>query len=346
MSGLVVQDIRRSDPLRLTDRPDVRQVIWGSVVPVAVCVALAALVFFAVNASSGSRILALTLAGLAASVVASALVAIRLSRQLRELVRQRDGFYEELARLSKLASVGKASCSIAHDLNNPLAIMNEEAGWMQDLLNSTDTDPAVLRQEFTGSVEQLQVQIGRCREITQRTLTWTRDQEGPVGQVDINTLVTKTLYLVENELAATGVRVVKRLDAGVPPVKGSAAELRQVLFHLMKNALDAMRGGGGTLTITTARTGDGVRATISDNGPGMGHEQVARIFEPFFTTKAEEQGTGLGLTISLWIVQRIGGRIDVETTPGLGSAFHVTLPPAATADRLTQIAAGADGGTS
>ena len=128
------------------------------------------------------------------------------------------------------------------------------------------------------------------------------------GQVDLNTLLTKTLYLVETELVATGVRVVKRLAAGLPPVAGSVAELRQVLLHLMKNALDAMKGTGGTLTITTARVGDAVRATVADTGHGMPPELLERVFEPFFTTKGEEQGTGLGLTIGMWIVQRIGGR--------------------------------------
>jgi C4-dicarboxylate-specific signal transduction histidine kinase len=96
----------------------------------------------------------------------------------------------------------------------------------------------------------------------------------------------------------------------------------------MKNALDAMKGTGGTLTITTARAGEAVRASVSDTGPGIRPERIERVFEPFVTTKGEEEGTGLGLTISAWIVQRIGGRIDVETAPGAGCVFHVTLPAA------------------
>jgi two-component system NtrC family sensor kinase len=283
--------------------------------------------------SSRGRMETLLVVACAASVAAAAWVSVRLVQQLRAVVRQRDAFYQEFARLSKLASLGEAACSIAHDLNNPLAIMNEEAGWLQDLLSSTDTDADVMRREFAASVEQVQIQIGRCREIARRMLTWTRDPEEPSGQVDINTLLTKTLYLVETELVATGVRVLKQLEPGLPLVMGSAAELRQVLLHLMKNALDAMKGTGGRLTITTARAGDAVRATIADSGPGIQPGVVARIFEPFFTTKGEEQGTGLGLTISLWIVQRIGGRIDVESTPGSGSAFHVTLPTAQPGDR-------------
>jgi two-component system NtrC family sensor kinase len=300
--------------------------MWASLVPPLVFFLLAVILALGVATSPGGRLVTLTLAACIASVVAATLVTMRLARQMGDVVRQRDAFYREFARLSKLASLGEASCSIAHDLNNPLAIMNEEAGWLQDLLHGAESDAEVTRREFAASVEQLQMQIGRCREIARRMLTWTRDPEEPSGQVDINALLTKTLYLVETELVATGVRVVKHLDAGLPFVQGTAAELRQVLLHLMKNALDAMKGTGGTLTIATARAGDAVRASVSDTGPGIPPELIERVFEPFVTTKAEEQGTGLGLTISTWIVQRIGGRIEVESAPGAGCVFHVTLP--------------------
>ena len=324
----MVEDIRTSNLWRSPAHPDVRRVIWASVVPPLALFLLAVLLTFFAGTAPGSRLAPLAVAGCLASAVAAALVTVRLSRQLREVVRQRDAFYQEFARLSKLASLGEASCSIAHDLNNPLAIMNEEAGWMQDLLHGAESDDTVTRSEFAASVEQLQIQIGRCREIARRMLTWTRDPEEPPGQIDINTLLTKTLYLVETDLVATGVRVVKHLDGTLPLVTGNAAELRQVLLHLMKNALDAMKGVGGTLTITTAEVGDGVRVSVSDTGPGIAPELLGRIFEPFFTTKAEGHGAGLGLTISTWIVQRSGGRIDVESAPGAGCAFHVTLPAA------------------
>ena len=315
------------------DSPNVRPVTWPALIPSSACFVLAMVAVLCISMWPGSRLLPLAASACAASAAVSMLVAIGIAQQLRTVVRQRDAFYQEFSRLSKLASLGEASCSIAHDLNNPLAIMNEEAGWLQDLLDATDTDPDVTRREFTASVEQVQIQIGRCREIARRMLTWTREPEEPSGQVDVNLLLTKTLYLVETELVATGVRVVRQLAAELPFVRGSSADLRQVFLHLMKNALDAMKGTGGTLTIMTRRAGGRVRVTIADTGPGIQPEALSRIFEPFFTTKGEELGTGLGLTISLWIVQRIDGRIEVESTPGLGSAFHVTLPTAEPRER-------------
>jgi two-component system NtrC family sensor kinase len=323
-----VTDIRASNLWRLPVQPDVRRVIWALVVPPLMFFLLAVILALGAAVSPGRRWWLWALAGFVASGAATTMLTIRLVGHLRDVIRQRDAFYQEFARLSKLAALGEASCSIAHDLNNPLAIMNEEAGWIQDLLHGAEPDSEVTRREFAASVEQVQIQIGRCREIARRMLTWTRDPEEPSGQVDINTLLTKTLYLVETELVATGVRVVKHLDAGLPFVQGTAAELRQVLLHLMKNALDAMKGTGGTLTISTARAGDAVRASVSDTGPGIRPELLERVFEPFVTTKGEEEGTGLGLTIGTWIVQRIGGRIDVETPPGAGCVFHVTLPAA------------------
>jgi two-component system NtrC family sensor kinase len=325
-----VKDVRTLNLWQPDAFAGVRRAVWASVVPPLVFFVLAVALSLGATTPFSGSLSVFVIAAFAASAAAASWVSVRLVQQLRAIVRQRDAFYQEFARLSKLASLGEAACSIAHDLNNPLAIMNEEAGWLQDLLASTDTDAQIIRHEVTSSVEQLQIQIGRCRGIARRMLTWTRGSDTASGQVDLNTLLTKTLYLVETELVATGVRVEKRLAAGLPPVAGSVAELRQVLLHLMKNALDAMKGTGGTLTITTARVDDAVRATVADSGHGMPPELLARIFEPFFTTKGEELGTGLGLTIGMWIVQRIGGRLDAESTPGVGSAFHVTLPIAGT----------------
>ena len=144
--------------------------------------------------------------------------------------------------------------------------------------------------------------------------------------VDVNALLEKTLVLLESDLLEARVTIDRRLDRSLPPVAGSAGELRQAFLHLIKNGADAMKGRGGVLTVETARRGAAVRVSIGDTGTGIAPELLARIFEPFFTTKPDGYGTGLGLPITTWIVQRYGGRLDVETTPGRGSTFHVTLP--------------------
>ncbi|MEW5984710.1 MAG: ATP-binding protein [Acidobacteriota bacterium] len=266
--------------------------------------------------------------GLVVSYVVAATVTRRIARRLLELERQRDAFYQEFSRLSKAASLGEIASGVAHDINNPLAVMNEEAGWLRDLLGGPGLDRESTRQEFAASVEQIGVQIKRASSVTRRLLHWARDMTRPSDVIDVNPLLTRTLYLLEGELTSADVRVVTRLDPKLPKAVGSEAEITQVLLHLMKNALDAMKGGGGTLTITTDRFDGLVRVGIADTGPGIPPELVARIFEPFFTTKPVGEGAGLGLAISAWIVQRAGGHIAVDSVPGSGATFHVTLQPA------------------
>ena len=253
-------------------------------------------------------------------------LAAKLRRQLTALARQRDAFYEELLRLSKAASLGEVASSIAHDLNNPLAIMREEAGWIQDLMKGGDLQGAHTQAEIANSLQQIDIQIERSREITRRLLQWGRDSAPPTQSVDVNLLLNKTLYLLESELQTASVNVVKDLPPGLAHVRGGAPELRQVFLNLMKNALDAMKDRGGTLTLVTRPEPDGVRIEITDTGQGISAAAMEHIFEPFFTTKPASDGTGLGLPISRWIVEKLGGRIEVESREGAGTSFQVTLP--------------------
>jgi two-component system NtrC family sensor kinase len=264
-------------------------------------------------------------------------LAANLRRQLTALARQRDAFYEELLRLSKAASLGEVASSIAHDLNNPLAIMREEAGWIQDLMKGGDLQGAHTQAEIDNSLQQIDIQIERSREITMRLLQWGRDSAPQTQSVDVNLLLNKTLYLLESELQTAGVKVVKDLSPGLAQVRGGAPELRQVFLNLMKNALDAMRGRGGTLTLVTRSEPGGVRIEITDTGHGIPAAAVEHIFEPFFTTKSASEGTGLGLPISRWIVEKLGGRVEVESREGAGTSFHVTLPAQAGPEKAAGI---------
>jgi two-component system NtrC family sensor kinase len=292
--------------------------------------ALALLVFALLFAVTGARrpgaLAGLLLLALCAVLLASLPLVLHLLHRLHALERQSAAFYHELTRLAKVASLGEVSSSIAHDLNNPLAIMNEEAGWIMDLLQGAGCDERASREEIRHSVEQIRIQIRRSREITQRILNWARDADEPAAAVDLNLLLNKTLYLLESDLQTGRVRVVKQMTPERAMVTGSVAELRQVFLNLMKNALDAMGEEGGTLTIATTPGPGEVRVSIGDTGTGIPPEIRPRLFEPFFTTKEEGKGSGLGLAISSWIVGKLGGRIEVESSPGQGAVFTVVLP--------------------
>jgi len=274
-------------------------------------------------------VLATVLLGILATAGVAGLAVRRVSCRLREVEGQRGSFFEELSRLSRVSSLGQVSSSIAHDLNNPLAILNEEAGWLSDLLSgAAGADGPAVRAEMAASVAQIQEQVRRAREISRRILSWARETEGASGRVDLNEAVVKALHLLEGEMVERPVRVQRSLAPGLPPVPGTVAEVRQVILHLAKNALDAMGKEGGTLTLATRASDGKVVLSVGDTGPGIPRENLERIFEPFFTTKPEGQGTGLGLSISLYIVKKLGGTLEVESRPGEGTVFHVVLPAA------------------
>jgi len=266
------------------------------------------------------------IAALAFSTALSWPMAFKLRRRLEVIEKQRDAFYQEILRLSKAAGLGEVASGIAHDLTNPLAIMGEEAGWIQDLMKGDGLQGEHVREEIASSLQQIDFQIARSREITLRLLHWGRDTSAQSVAVDVNQLLNKTLYLLESELQLSNVQVVKSFDPDLPTVRGETSELRQILLNLMKNALDAMRERGGTLTLSTIAQQGKVRVSVADTGPGIPAPALAHIFEPFFTTKPAGEGTGLGLPISRWIVEKLGGSIDVESQENSGTCFHVTLP--------------------
>ena len=308
-----------------SNRPLRRTILGLLLAPLACLAVLAGCVLLLPDLAAAARLTLLA----ASSVLAlslGTLYAVRLTRRLSAIERQRDAFYQEFLRLSKVASLGEVASSIAHDLNNPLAIMHEEAGWIQDLLRDGGSPTEASRAEVANSVEQIEIQIRRSREITQRLLHWARETEPKSEALDVNLLLSKTLYLLESDLQTAQVQVVKAFSPELPLVHGSTPELRQVFLNLMKNAVDAMKTSGGTLTLSTAGGADEVRVSVADTGPGIEAERVEHLFEPFVSTKPEGEGTGLGLPISRWIVRRLGGRIEVESQPGRGSTFHVVLP--------------------
>jgi two-component system, NtrC family, sensor kinase len=304
------------------------RVLIGAVAAVPIALLAAAFVSLAASPAIPRWAPGLLLAGCAGSCGVAVLVTREISRRLLELERQREGLYQEFARLSRAASLGEIASGIAHDLNNPLAIMKEEAGWLLDLLKASSLDEEATRQEFAGSVAQITVQIDRASGVTRRLLHWARDVDRPTGVVDVNRLLTRVLYLLEDDLTTGNLRVVRNLRPDLPMAQGSEAELSQVFLHLIKNALDAMKGLAGTLTLSTEVEGETIVTDITDTGAGIPPELLGRIFEPFFTTKPEGEGTGLGLSISSWVLQRAGGRLSVTSAPGLGSTFRVVLRPA------------------
>jgi two-component system NtrC family sensor kinase len=241
-----------------------------------------------------------------------------LDRKVAERTAQLEATQGRLLMSEKLAAIGQLTAGVAHEINNPIAVMQGNL----DLLRSELGDALA---PATEEVRLLDEQINRIRVIVTKLLQFARpgDYAGYVEDVEVNALLRDSLVLVRHMLARSRVEVALLLNA-TRTVRFARGELQQVLINLMVNAMHAMPGGG-TLELTTSDWEDkGVAVKVRDTGVGIRPEDLGRIFDPFFTTKKRE-GTGLGLSISYALVERYGGRIDVASAPGEGATFTVWL---------------------
>jgi PAS domain S-box-containing protein len=232
-------------------------------------------------------------------------------------VTQRDRMEEQMSQTEKLTSLGLLAAGVAHEVNTPLAVISN---YIQMLAKQMpEGDP---RQSI---IEKIVKQTFRASEIVNNLLNFSRTGAAEAADVDVNRVVEETLSLVAHPLKTSCIQVVKELGQPLPPVRGSANKLQQVFLNLFLNARDAMPGGG-MLEVRTAAHNGSVEIEIADTGAGIAREDINRIFDPFFTTKASGRGTGLGLSVSYGIIKEHAGKIDVRSTPGKGTSFHVEFP--------------------
>jgi two-component system, NtrC family, sensor kinase len=232
-------------------------------------------------------------------------------------VTQRERMEEQMSQTEKLTSLGLLAAGVAHEVNTPLAVISN---YIQMLAKQMpDADP---RQSI---IEKIVKQTFRASEIVNNLLNFSRTAAGETVDIDVNRVVEETLSLVSHPLRTSQIQVVKHLGETLPAVRGSANKLQQVFLNLFLNARDAMPGGG-LLEIRTGAHNGSVEIEVVDTGAGIPREHINRIFDPFFTTKASGRGTGLGLSVSYGIIKEHSGKIDVRSTPGKGTSFHVEFP--------------------
>jgi len=251
----------------------------------------------------------------------------------RALLRQREPgtgpewlLDEGLRQAQKLAAIGQLSAGVAHEINNPLAIIRQEAQWMQTLLQTDHFHGLAEVKELQDSLREIIQQVDRTKEITRNLLDFARKRQPVLQTVDVNKLIEDMARLVENEARRKQIRLVRQLAPDLPPINSDAPQLRQVILNILNNAVYAI-GKDGTVTVTTRPAGkEAVEILVRDTGPGIAPEDLPRIFDPFFTTKPPGQGTGLGLSICHGIVEKLDGRITVASEMGLGATFTISLP--------------------
>ena len=257
---------------------------------------------------------------------AAYLISRNLAQRLADAHRERTVMAHQVIETGRLASIGELAAGIAHEINNPVAIMVQEAGWIDDLLGEGEPCSNENLEEITRAVGQIRTQGDRCKEITYKLLSFARKTDPTIREVELNDVVDEVIGLTSQKTRYANVRIETELSPDLPTIQASPSELQQVLLNLVNNAIDAIERPGGTVTVATKTEGDGVVLEVRDTGKGIPEANLGRIFDPFFTTKPVGQGTGLGLPICYGIVEKMGGRIGVESEIEKGTTFTVFIP--------------------
>jgi two-component system NtrC family sensor kinase len=226
---------------------------------------------------------------------------------------------------SKLAAVGELATGVAHEINNPLAIIMASNGVIRDMLDpelALDDSPENIRKEL----DNIDMAILRARGITRQLLDYGRKNPPQPVLCDLNQIIDEVLGgFKEREFEVENIEIIRNYNNDLPKILVDPDQIRQVFFNLINNAGDAITGSG-TITISTISDEKEIHVTIADTGCGMTFEQTKKIFAPFYTNKEGGKGTGLGLSVSLSIVKSMDGSINVQSMPGAGSSFTVVLP--------------------
>jgi len=265
-------------------------------------------------------------------VILSILLGILLITRLmiRQLVRaeqEKAMLDESLMQSSKMAALGKMAAGVAHEVNNPLAVIKEKAGWIRDLLEEEDVKQSENFQEFKESVDKIEVHVDRAKKVVHRMLGFARRMEPLRENVDVNKVLEQTLSFLENEAKYQNISITTQMQQNLPRTLSDTSQLQQVFLNLLNNSIDAL-GSGGDIFISTQADlrNKEIKICIRDNGPGIPKEIEKKIFDPFFTTKKVGQGTGLGLAISYSLIEKLGGSLRLENQQKEGAAFIITLP--------------------
>ncbi len=224
---------------------------------------------------------------------------------------------------NKLASIGRLAAGVAHEINNPLAVINEKSGLLKDLLSVRESSPE--REKYLGVIDSVLGSVKRCTTITHRLLGFARRMDVHHEEIDLPSLLDEVVGFIGKEAEYRNITIVIDKTGNPPSIVSDRGQLQQVFLNLVNNAVGAIESGGH-INLIVEECGDGqVSVSISDDGVGIPQENLKRIFEPFFTTK-EGSGTGLGLSITYGIVHKLGGEIVVESKVGQGTRFIVRLP--------------------
>ncbi len=272
----------------------------------------------------------LILFGVTALGAGTWLVTRKIIRKLMAADRERAAYDSSLLQSSKMASLGKLAAGVAHEINNPLMLIRENAGWIRDLLEDEDPKKMQNHTDMQKAAVKVEQHVDRARDITHRLLGFARRMDPSSESLPVNPIVDQAIAFLSNEAGYRGIEIARDFCKEELRVSTEVGRLQQVILNVIDNAIDALassqRTEKGRILVSTSRCEDMAVVTICDNGPGIPPDKLKDIFDPFFTTKAPGEGTGLGLSICWSIMEGLGGSIAAENHPEGGALFTISLP--------------------
>jgi len=224
---------------------------------------------------------------------------------------------------NKMASIGRLAAGVAHEVNNPLAVIGEKTGLLKDLLTYGEDVP---RDRLLGLTRDIERSVERCGKITKHLLGFARHISVSVERLNLKDAIEETMSFLHKEAEYRSIQVTTAVAEGLPEFKCDRGKLQQILLNLVNNAFQAVADGGHVSVTADSPDETHVRIQVSDDGCGISELDRKRIFEPFFSTKTVSGGTGLGLSITYGLVHKLNGSISVESTVGEGTIFTIILP--------------------
>jgi two-component system NtrC family sensor kinase len=251
-------------------------------------------------------------------------VQAKIEEQVRRKTAELERVHRTLLNSEKMASIGKLAATVAHEINNPLfGILT----YARLVLREIRKHEIPGRDELAEQLQTIERESKRCGDLVKNLLTFSRQAPSHREPNDLNTIVHRAALLVKHKLALQSIEMRETLGEGLPTVECDANQIQQVVLVLMMNAAEAM-SQGGRLEVVTGFDDAGEQGfvRVRDTGSGIPPEVLPRIFDPFFTTKEDQNRTGLGLAVAHSIVEQHAGEISVDSTPGQGTEFKVSLP--------------------
>jgi len=264
-------------------------------------------------------------AGCFAIILATIFITHMTISRLEETDKTMDRLNAQLVQSDKLAALGKMASGIAHEINNPLAVIGENAGWMKDLLADEAFQQSENFMEYKKSIKTIEEHVERGRKITHNILGFARRMEPRLDDVDINQTIDQVIDFLENHARTNNIEIQTDLQENIPVIASDQSQMQQVFLNFITNAIDAIEKNG-LIEIVTRRKGNTIEIIIKDDGPGIPKEQQNRIFDPFFTTKTSGKGAGLGLSVSHSIIEKMGGIITLDSNQKIGATFYINIP--------------------